>query len=490
MFRRIVRDRKGSVLLTFAFAFPVALVVIGMAIDYARGLAARQSLASAIDAAALAVGSSINLSETELEAQAQAYFDANKETGQSAVISVAATEEKVTISATSSVDTTFLRLIHISQIDVAAATEVTKRQRNIELVMALDNTGSMSWNGKLTALKTAATQLVNTLYGEEETADDLMIGLVPFAAAVNIGAGNLNSGWIDINAQSSIAAEDFAPGSNPLTLYGDLTNRTWNGCVRARPAPFDTSDATPTLATPDTLWVPYFAPDEPDFSWYANRYAPDDGYSGDYYDYDARQRYAAKYDGYTIPSWEDDGPDFNCWTPSVTAMTNVKSTVIAAIDAMTASGSTVIPGGLSWGWRLISPGSPFTEGAAYDDEDTVKVIVLLTDGQNSVGGGLGTHNNSYYSAYGYAQSGHLGATSGSQAEDTLDTKTATLCQNIKDQGIRIYTITFQLSDGPTQDLMRDCATSTSMYYNSPTNEELETVFDDIAKGLSELRISK
>ena len=490
MLGRFTRDRKGSVILTFAFAFPIALVVIGMAIDYARGLAARQSLASAIDAAALAVGSSVNMSETQLEAQAQSYFDANKTPGQSAVISVAATDEKVTISATGSVDTTFLRLIHVNKIDVAAATEVTRRQRNIELIMALDNTGSMSWNGKLTALKTAATQLVTTLFGEEETSDDLKIGLVPFAAAVNIGSGNLNSGWIDVNAQSSIAAEDFAPGSNPLTLYGDITNRSWNGCVRARPAPYDTSDTVPTLATPDTLWVPYFAPDEPDFSWYANRYAPDDGYSGEYYDYDARQRYAAKYDSYAIPSWEDDGPDFNCWTPTVTPLTNVKASVIAAIDAMTASGSTVIPGGLSWGWRLISPSAPFTEGAAYDDEDTIKVIVLLTDGQNSVGGGLGNHNNSYYSAYGYAQSGHLGATSGSQAEDTLDAKTATLCQNIKDEDIRVYTITFQLSDGPTQDLMRNCATNTSMYYNSPSNEELETVFDDIAKGLSELRISK
>jgi Flp pilus assembly protein TadG len=461
-----------------------------MAIDYSRGLAARQTIASAIDAAALAVGSSVNLSESEIEAHAQAYFDANKADGQSATISVNATDDLVTISATGAVDTTFLRLIHITKLDVGASTEVTKRQRNIELIMALDNTGSMSWSGKLTALKTAATQLVNTLYGEEETPDDLKIGLVPFAAAVNIGSGNLNSGWIDVNALSSIASEDFTPGTNPLTLYSDITNRSWNGCVRARPAPYDTSDAAATTATPDTLWVPYFAPDEPDFSWYANRYAPDDGYTGDHDDYDARQRYSAKYDGYSIPSWEDDGPDFNCWTPTVTPLTNVKTNVIAAIDAMTASGSTVIPGGLSWGWRLVSPDAPFTEGAAYDDEDTIKVIVLLTDGQNSVGGGLGTHNNSYYNSYGYAQSGHLGATSGSQSESTLDAKTATLCQNIKDQDIRIYTITFQLSDGPTQDLMRNCATSTSMYYNSPTNEELETVFDDIAKGLSELRISK
>jgi len=490
MLGRFTRDRRGSVLLTFALAFPIAIVVIGMAMDYARGLAARQTISDAIDAAALAVGSSTNLDESEIAAQAQAFFDANKAPGQSATISVAADDDKVTISATGSVDTTFLRLISITKLDVGASTEVTRRQRNIELVMALDNTGSMSWNGKLTALKAAATQLVNTLYGDDETSDDLKIGLVPFAAAVNIGSGNLNSGWIDVNALSSTAAEDFTAGTNVLALYDEITNKAWNGCVRARPAPYDTSDTPPSIATPDTLWVPYFAPDEPDFYWYSNNYAPDSGYSGSYYNYDARQRYTGKYNNYSVPYWESDSPHENCTTPAATPMTNVKQDILNAINAMTASGSTVIPAGLSWGWRLISPTEPFIEGASYDDDDTVKVIVLLTDGQNSVGGGLGNHNRSYYSAYGYAQSGHLGSTSGSQAEAVLDAKTATLCQNIKDQGVRIYTITFQLSGGPIQDLMRDCATTSSMYYNSPSNDELENVFDDIAKGLSELRISK
>jgi hypothetical protein len=38
--------------------------------------------------------------------------------------------------------------------------------------------------------------------------------------------------------------------------------------------------------------------------------------------------------------------------------------------------------------------------------------------------------------------------------------------------------------------MRACATDPEMYYNSPSNEELDSIFQDIAKGLADLRISK
>ena len=54
----------------------------------------------------------------------------------------------------------------------------------------------------------------------------------------------------------------------------------------------------------------------------------------------------------------------------------------------------------------------------------------------------------------------------------------------------LYTITFQLADGPIKDLMRACASKPAMYYDSPSNAQLQTVFTEIATGLSELRISK
>ena len=103
---------------------------------------------------------------------------------------------------------------------------------------------------------------------------------------------------------------------------------------------------------------------------------------------------------------------------------------------------------------------------------------------------MGTHNRSQYSAYGFAQSGHLGNPNGSEAEAVLDAKTSTLCSMIKDKGIRLYTITFQVPNTSVQDLMRNCATQSDMYFDSPSNEELEDIFQEIAWGLANLRLSK
>lgn len=59
----------------------------------------------------------------------------------------------------------------------------------------------------------------------------------------------------------------------------------------------------------------------------------------------------------------------------------------SAINALVADGNTVIPAGLLWGWRVLSPTVPFTQGAPYDDEKWIKALVLLTDGENMVSGG-------------------------------------------------------------------------------------------------------
>lgn len=489
------RDTGGATILLFGLTLIPVLFGVGMAIDYGRALTAKSKLGAAIDAAALAAGSWPDLSDTQLEAKATEFVNANFPPDVDAILdsmNVVRTEHTITVDASAHIETSFLRIAGITQLDVSSFSEVTLKAKKLELVMVLDNTGSMGWSGKIDALKDAAKSLVQILKsgsGSSANNEEVKIGLVPFAAAVNIGSDTLGTGWIDEAAQSSIAGEDFAPGVNVLDLYNQINNRSWNGCVRARPAPYDTEDEPPS-GNPDTRWVPYFAPDEPDFWSYANRYASDSGYSGGYYDYDARQRYTGKYNGLTVPGWSSDGPDFNCLIPTVTPLTQIKGEAISGIENMIASGNTVIPAGLGWGWRLISPSEPFTEGAAYDDNDVIKAIILLTDGENMVSGGLGTHNRSQYTAYGYAQSGHMGSTNGWEAESVLDDKTATLCTNIKAQGIRLYTITFQLDDGPIKDLMRDCATDTAMYYDSPSNEQLQSVFEDIAKGLNDLRLSK
>jgi hypothetical protein len=161
---------------------------------------------------------------------------------------------------------------------------------------------------------------------------------------------------------------------------------------------------------------------------------------------------------------------------------------------MAAAGNTVIPEGIAWGWRLLSPDFPFPEGAPYSDTDTIKFLILLTDGENNVGGGSNFHDASLFSAFGFAASGHLGATDGSQARQVLDAKTAALCTNVKAHGIYVYTIALQVADGATRTMLANCASAEcpggQCYYESPTAGALETVFTNIGLGINQLRLAR
>jgi hypothetical protein len=312
-----------------------------------------------------------------------------------------------------------------------------------------------------------------------------------------------NEAWIDKNGKSAVSYEDFKSGVKTFDLFDKVDNVKsswkWAGCVREREGnSYELTDATPNTGTSASLFAPYFAPDEPD-----SNHDDGDSYDNSYIDDadcgesrssrrtpDKCQRYTGKYDDAEEDDDDAAGPNWNCPPRAITPLTDVQGQVVSAIETLKPNGNTVIPAGLLWGWRVLSPSEPFTEGKPYDAEKWVKAIVLLTDGENFVDGGNGNHNGSSYNAFGYAQEGHLGSTSGSNAESTLNTKLGTVCSGVKAQNILIFTIGFQITDTTTQNLLKNCATKPDMYYNSPSNSQLSSIFQDIAQGLGELRIAQ
>lgn len=492
--RQFRRDASGNVAMLFGLALIPILIGAGVAVDYGRALIVRERMADAADAAALAIGSWPGLSEAELKTKAQQFFDANyppDKIGAVGKLNVQLVGDDIKVSVNGLVPTTFMQLANINTMDVGVTATITKKERNIELALVLDTTGSMGSGGKMSAMQNAAKKMVQTLFQDKSTSDTLKIAVVPFAAAVNVGSDKKNESWIDRNATSDIAWEDFKKGVKVFDLYDDLKNRKWEGCVRERDGnSYELTDAAPSSGTPASLFAPYFAPDEPDKENNAtNDYIEDKNCSGKDNEYDTKQRCTAKYDNATVTA-SSLGPDRNCPPRAITPLTNNQGPVISAIEQLQPKGYTVIPAGLLWGWRVLSPTEPYTEGKPYDDEKWVKAIVLLTDGQNDVRGGVGNHNRSEYNAFGYAAEGHLGKTNGSNAESTLNSKLATVCNNVKAQGILVYTITFQVNNSTTQNLLKNCATKPDMYYNSPSNDQLAAIFQDIAQGLSELRIAQ
>ena len=163
--------------------------------------------------------------------------------------------------------------------------------------------------------------------------------------------------------------------------------------------------------------------------------------------------------------------------------------------------------GAAWGWRVLSPEAPFQEGLPYTTENNNKAIIILSDGQNLVsqqtaflsacsqGQGSFTAVNprydSHYTAYGYTSQGRLGGNTATVAiNGELDSRFAQVCENIKQEEIVIYTITFDLDDEDTQELFRQCATDPDKYFNSPDGDTLRSSFQAIGAELSNLRISQ
>ena len=495
---RWAQARNANVAVIFALAMLPMMVCAGTAVDLSRALLVRARLSQALDAAGLAVGGAVALDQAGLEQLAQDFFAANypaSEIGVPGNLTVSVNGQVISLAATAELNTTLMELVGIHTLSVGAESEITRETKGLEVVMVLDVTGSMGSNGKLQAMKDAANELVDILFGDEAEPDKLKVGIVPFAASVRLNpVQSVNNGWIDTNGSSSQARTNFdgsVPNNFGYAMYTEYMNSTdWRGCVEWRPGTLDMTDTPP--GTGDTRWVPYFSPDSPDNSWaspdFPNSYTNDGG-SGNAL---TRQRRSSKYVGQTENGWSR-SPHRQCVASEILPLTNTRSTVEDVIDGLTASGHTHIPVGISWGWKVLSPTEPYTEGEAYDHVEYDKAMIVLTDGANTMpGSSNGTINDSDYTAFGFAEQERLGPGINRTWEmaDEMDDMVEELCESVKDEGIRVYTITFQLNSTNLQNIFRACASEEQLYFNSPTNSELQTVFQTIAQDLSNLRVSK
>jgi hypothetical protein len=170
--------------------------------------------------------------------------------------------------------------------------------------------------------------------------------------------------------------------------------------------------------------------------------------------------------------------------------------------------------GLAWGWRVLSPGAPFTQGETFNAarDNVRKVIVLMSDGENT---NVGTDAvmATDYSAYNHMgfwrdhASGNLltqllfgilhgvlppGITrrdidSSNEYVDYVDDRQRQLCTAIKNAGIEIYVVRFRNGN---EDLMRDCASGDDHFFNANSASELSAAFDAIGTGIGSLRLTQ
>lgn len=261
-------DRRGSVAPIFALAIIPVIGLAGAAVDYGRANSIRAALQSSLDATTLAMARvAPTVTEAELQTQANAYFRAllNQPEAKDVTLSVnysTSGGSSLTIDVAGSVDTTFMRIMGYSKLSIGSSSTVQWGNQRLRVALALDNTGSMSSAGKITALKTAAKNLLDQLRDAASQNGDVYVSIIPFSKDVNVDSANYSRAWVrwdlwDANNGSCKLKWSSHHFSTPadsdtcMAVGGKWTSdnhRKWNGCVTDRDRNYDTANTPPASA--------------------------------------------------------------------------------------------------------------------------------------------------------------------------------------------------------------------------------------------------
>jgi len=235
--RDFLHSTGGNVAMMFALATIPLMIGAGVGLDYTRAMLVRQQMSEALDAAALAVGSSPSLDHDSAETLAKKYFNANYtvDTAQFGTPTVSipvngySSTGSVVINATSNMPTMLVKLVGITSLPVTSSSTVVWGQTKLWVSLVLDNSGSMA-NGdasgtKMDALRNASHQLLTILQNAASTPGDVQVSIIPFVHLVNVGTTNVGAAWIDWSDWNSPPIQDqtnyIYQTDNDATLNGN-----------------------------------------------------------------------------------------------------------------------------------------------------------------------------------------------------------------------------------------------------------------------------
>jgi hypothetical protein len=424
LFRRIFTDTEGNVAPLLALAMIPILGAISAAVDYSRANLERSAMQAALDSTALMLAKEVQtLSPADIQSKATAYFTSIFSGNQATNVTVTSTLTNpepgsfvLNVKSSAKVPTSFSKVIGQSEINISAKAEAIWGIKKLNLALALDNTGSMGSSGKMDALKTAAHNLLTTLQNAAQNPGDIKVSIVPFATDVNVGTGNVGANWVhwsDWEAVNGTCSSGYYNKQSSCTSNGHTwtpaNHSAWNGCVYDRDQNNDVLNTATVAGTPATMF---------------------------------RAHQASSCPAALMPLSED-------WTA-----------LNARIDDMAPAGNTNVTIGMAKAWQTLTAAAPYNAPAKANDLE--KVIVLLTDGQNT-------------------QNRWTSSTS------SIDSRMQKVCDNAKADGVKVYTV--RVVNGNAS-LLQGCATKPSMYYDVQEAGQLNAAFGAIAQKLANLRLSK
>ena len=341
------RQDAGSMTI-FAMTFMMLMIMMGgIAVDVMRYETRRTQLQNTLDRSTLAAAALTQMRQPE--AVVNDYF--RKAGVLSYLKSVTVTQginfRNVRANADGDTNPLFLHLMGINSLDAYGLSDAEQRINNVEIMLVLDVSGSMASNNKLLNLQNAAKDFVSTVL-TNDVEHKISIGMVPFNGQINLGPTLMAKyNTIYPNNGTSQDCVDL-----PVAVY---TNKYIDRVTPlAITAAGDTWSGTATSAS--------FQPIANNLPFMSNEWCP------------SKPGNIVRTPGQSI------------------------ATLQGYINGLTAVGATSINAGMAWGNSLLDPRSrqmyselqangdmPATmAGRPYDytDKDTMKVIVLMTDGEN------------------------------------------------------------------------------------------------------------
>lgn len=180
-----------------------------------------------------------------------------------------------------------------------------------------------------------------------------------------------------------------------------------------------------------------------------------------------------------------------CLDATLRPLSSDKAALKSAIDSYSVEGSTAGQIGIGWGWYMVSPNFntlwPSNGAAAYNTADTLKAVIIMTDGE---------FNTPYCSGVISRQAGSgSGSNTGkincdADNGDPFDQGRA-LCTAMKNRGILVYTVGFQITaGGDAANMLQACASTPANFYLPASGGDLSEAFAAIGRDITQLRISR
>lgn len=501
------RNQRGNVAMILALAILPMGMFVGAAMDFNRHQTNSVELSASLDASALAAARYVidnpGVEQADVVDFATTYLQANfltSDTKKLNDINIEYVEnDYIRLTASSEIDATMLSLAGINTLKTDESAKASFGTPSaLRAVLVLDGSSSMQGT-KMTALQEAAQDFVTALT-ESNTSNSAStnttgassakfgglpaaaaatsaadnsavassagnansyIGIVPFSHYVNVGTDKKHASWIDVPNKKSKIGKSCSTDGDATRAAGCVLET--KKCTRTNDGVKYESTCSKWVCPPGTKVIQTCKNVSKTRDWcgaVVSRPPPYNMMDADYG--------PEPVEGYLTQAGSE---SWECGSP-ILPMTSNANTLETYIDNLDANGDTYIAPGLMWGYRVLSPGAPFTEMAGKDINSSA--IVLMSDGMNS---------RSYKSWS--TGSDHYGSDKEAANEDTL-----AACEFIKSKNVDIYAIAFQIDDKDTEDMLKTCATSYSHFYDADSIEKLKTAFADVAASFREIALTE